>query len=140
MTLAQRTRNPWPYLVLIALFFAFSSSAPAAVLRVNLDAPGPARDGLSWPTAFLHPKDALGAAQPGDVIWVAEGVYLVPNGALMKPGVSLYGGFAGSETSRDPRDPRARETVLDGRGTALAILLAKEGVERDAVRGLPLAM
>jgi len=30
--------------------------------------------------------------------------------------VGMYGGFAGDETVRDQRDPRSRESILDGRG------------------------
>jgi len=75
-------------------------------------------DGSSWAQAFADIQQALAAAQEGDEIWVAAGCY-VP-GALrtstfqLKPGVALYGGFAGAETGRDQRDWSANGSVLCG--------------------------
>ena len=57
-------------------------------------------------------------------IWIAEGTYLPtaelePGGARSASfslinGVSLYGGFAGTETTLDQRDPLAHATILSG--------------------------
>lgn len=89
-----------------------------SVWRVDADAAG-ANDGTSWADAFTDLQDALAAAEAGDEIWVAEGVYTPSDSDatasyVMKSGVGLYGGFGGSEDSRDQRDWAAHETVLSG--------------------------
>ena len=52
---------------------------------------------------------ALTAAAAGDEIWVAGGEFQVAATILLKDGVSLYGGFAGTESNIDER-----ERVADG--------------------------
>ena len=91
--------------------------AAQQVLYVDADAAG-ANDGSAWADAFIDLQAALAAAVQGQEIWVAEGLYKpgtvadsanvtdVERGQVfqLKNGVSLYGGFAGTETSRDQRD------------------------------------
>lgn len=100
------------------------SGAARAVIYVDISASG-AGDGTSWVDAFVALQDALSAAAPGSEIWVAEGVYGPDRGAgqtqgardstfRLRPGVALYGGFGGTETSRDERDPALHPTVLSG--------------------------
>jgi subtilisin family serine protease len=96
---------------------ATGDSAPFAVLpgviRVST-AGDDARPGDTWATAMRSVQAAVNAAPPGDEVWVAAGAYI---GALtLKPGVSLYGGFAGTETLRAGRAPWMNATVLDGGG------------------------
>jgi hypothetical protein len=64
---------------------------------------------------------ALAGAGPGDEIWVKAGVHRPAPDARypeatfrLKPKVELYGGFAGTETSREQRDWEANLTVLSG--------------------------
>ncbi|MCP4249380.1 MAG: hypothetical protein GY778_20240 [bacterium] len=94
------------------------------VLHVYAGALGPF-DGLSWGTAFADPQDAMAfAAASGGVveeIWLAAGVYTpaAPNGdraiGFAAPdGVTIYGGFAGWESSREQRQPAMHLTVLSG--------------------------
>ena len=82
-------------------------------------------DGTSWSNAFVHLQDALANAAPGDEIWITAGIYRPDLGTGITPGdreasfrievpVSLYGGFAGGETSRDDRDWVRNETILSG--------------------------
>jgi predicted outer membrane repeat protein len=85
---------------------------------VDRDAPGPSHDGLSWTTAYTGVQDALEAAQCGHEIWVAEGVYYpgvdVTSTFMLTNGVTLYGGFAATETLRTQRDWTAHVNVLSG--------------------------
>lgn len=81
----------------------------------------PPYDGNSWAAAFNDLQDALSVAQPDTEIWVAAGVYRPDRGTgartasfRLKDGVRLYGGFAGTETSLDQRDPNHHETILSG--------------------------
>ena len=59
--------------------------------------------GTSWETATTL-SDALTKAKARDQIWVQAGTYTAPvEGFSLKSGVSLYGGFAGTESSIDER-------------------------------------
>ncbi|MEZ4987415.1 MAG: T9SS type A sorting domain-containing protein [Saprospiraceae bacterium] len=88
-------------------------------------------DGTSWVGAFTDLQAALNCADAGDAIWVAEGTYYPSqdyrfNYSLnielvdrdhtfyIKPAVSLYGGFAGTETALDQRDLSQYRSVLSG--------------------------
>ena len=83
---------------------------PEGVIYVRLDATG-AGDGSSWEDAFTHPQDALDAAEAGNQVWVARGIYHTREDGdhqviEMKADVALYGCFAGTETSLGQRpDP-----------------------------------
>lgn len=81
--------------------------------------------GLSWADAIPQVQDALALGGEGYEIWVAEGVYLPDLGGghsdndplatfVLSPGVKLYGGFAGNESSRTGRDPAAHRSILSG--------------------------
>jgi hypothetical protein len=107
-----------PALVAGMLFLPLSS-ASAAVLRVMAGATG-SGSGADWTNAVPHLQTALGAAAPGDEIWVAAGTY-VPGAAAdesvtfqLRNGVALYGGFDGHERHRFQRDWTANETILSG--------------------------
>jgi WD40 repeat protein/serine/threonine protein kinase len=89
-------------------------------LYVKADAQPP-YDGNSWGTAFNDLQNALKVAQPNTEIWVAAGIYKPDRGTgareasfRLKNGVRLFGGFTGTETDIDQRDPNRNETVLSG--------------------------
>ncbi|MCE5324052.1 hypothetical protein LLG46_12155 [bacterium] len=70
-------------------------------------------DGLSWDTAKDTLDGALDIAQSGDEVWVAAGTsYSISTS--VPDGVSIYGGFAGTESSRDARDWVTNLTVISG--------------------------
>jgi uncharacterized repeat protein (TIGR01451 family) len=93
------------------------------VLYVDQNATGD-QTGASWDDALLTLQDALQVTEACE-IWVAEGVYYPDEGGSqaeddyratfqLKNGVEIYGGFAGTETSRDQSDWQANPTVLSG--------------------------
>ncbi len=94
----------------------------AAIRYVKANATG-ANDGASWADAYTELQAALTAAVSGDELWVAAGTYKPagPGGPRtatfqLKNGVGVYGGFTGTEATRDARngDPATNETVLSG--------------------------
>jgi len=108
-------------LLLAALLVLTPHSISRAAPRVLYAAPGGVASGNcnSWANACTL-QYALSLAQSGDEIWVKKGVhYPGPAGDrtatfALKSGVALYGGFAGTESSRDERDWQANPTVLSG--------------------------
>lgn len=77
-----------------------------------------ADDGTSWEDAFKDLNLALDAAESGDEIWVAAGLYTPADSGSsfnLASGIALYGGFEGNEDEREARDWIAN---LDGTGSA----------------------
>ena len=110
-------------LMSVFLVGVMSGSAAGAIRYVDGGATG-ANNGSTWADAHIFLSDAIFAAGWSDEIWVAAGTYK-PDQSTAKPGGSgdrtatfqlknLYGGFAGTETSRDQRDWRRNKTILDG--------------------------
>src|SRR5690606_31455982 len=109
----------------LALLLALSAPMASAqgVLYVDADAL-PGGDGASWATAFRDLQDALAVAEAGDAVWVAEGTYRPGDGTAgtggrdasfaLVDGAAVYGGFDGTETSLEERDPEENVTVLSG--------------------------
>ena len=91
---------------------------PVPFLYVDSNASGN-NDGTSWADAFNDLQDALAAATVGTEIWVAAGTYY-PSGDdpsvsfVIPSGVSLYGGFSGTETDLSQRDVVSNITILEG--------------------------
>jgi len=80
-----------------------------SVIYVDTDANG-SDNGTSWTDAYDSLADALDIAWGGDEIWVAEGTYKPDSNDrtdsfVTREGVSLYGGFDGTESSKGGRDP-----------------------------------
>src|SRR5688572_12934918 len=97
------------FLVLLLGLLVFAhGDALGAVRYVNANATG-ANNGTSWTNAYRELVSAFNAAQAGDEIWIARGIYY-PDFVggqhtgdrdarfLLKPDVSVFGGFAGTET------------------------------------------
>ena len=84
------------------------------------------KDGSSWKNAFASLQDALDAAQVGNEIWVAQGVYKPDGGKNVlagdrsatfeiRSGVRVKGGYAGlAQSDPNKRDIAVYETVLSG--------------------------
>jgi hypothetical protein len=106
----------------LVLLLAATPTALAAtgVIYVNVHAPGPAHDGITWTTAYITLQGGLNAAVSGNQVWVAQGVYTPTQGLTrtatfaLKSGVALYGGFAATETLQSQRNWSTHITVLSG--------------------------
>jgi hypothetical protein len=91
----------------------------AVIYRVDVNATG-ADNGSSWADAYTGLQSALSVAAGKDEIWVARGTYKPTTGTdrtisfVMRQGVAIYGGFAGTETSQDQRNWVANPTILSG--------------------------
>lgn len=105
-------------------WLAQESIAHSATLYVDLDNSG-TEDGSSWATAFTDLQDALAVATSGDEIWVAEGTYYPVTSTSptvaqrftafdLVEGVTLYGGFTGTESAVSERDWETHATILSG--------------------------
>lgn len=92
--------------------------ASAATCFVNAGASGE-NNGTSWADAYADLQTALGNSTCTE-IWVVQGTYRPTGGTdrskrfMLKSGVAIYGGFAGTESTRAERDPVANETILSG--------------------------
>ena len=111
----------------LVLTFLFSFSiANAAIRYVKPTATG-SGDGSTWTNASADLQAIINALSSGDEVWVAAGTYLptviVPGNVVtdnrgksfqMKSGVSVYGGFNGSETLLTQRNWTTNPTILSG--------------------------
>lgn len=109
-------------LTLAALLTSALGVSPARAAGVRYVTPGGTGDCSSWTTACSLQTALIGAAS-GDEIWVVAGMYtpglLRTDTFQLVNGVSVYGGFAGTETLRNQRDSATNVTVLSGEiGTA----------------------
>ncbi|MHC1768682.1 MAG: right-handed parallel beta-helix repeat-containing protein [Verrucomicrobiia bacterium] len=98
----------------------------AATIHVSTAGDDSASGG-AWSEAVRGVNRALERAVPGDEVWVAAGAYT--NAVVMKPGVALLGGFRGTESARTERDPLTHQTILDGAGTNIVVLVEAGGPE-----------
>lgn len=107
--------------LILAMALTFTSagrvSAIQSTLFVKWDAGG-SNNGTSWINAYTDLQDAIASANSGDEIWVATGTYKPgmnrSDTFTLKNGVAIYGGFNGTETSRNDRDPAIYITTLCG--------------------------
>ena len=95
-------------------------------IYVNLAARG-AYNGTTWANAYTNLQTAINAAGAGAQIWVKADTYkptsyldpkvtnnLRSRSFVLKGGVSVIGGFAGTETQLGQRDVEANLTILSG--------------------------
>ncbi|MGB9587378.1 MAG: right-handed parallel beta-helix repeat-containing protein, partial [Armatimonadota bacterium] len=85
---------------------------PIRTVYVDADA-NPGGDGTGWETAYQSIQSAVDQAliQGGADIWVAGGTYAET--VRLRPFTYAYGGFAGTETSIDRRQPSVYRTSID---------------------------
>jgi hypothetical protein len=113
--------------LIVVLTASGFDAAAQATYYVKANATG-ANTGSSWANAFTSLQSALTAAVSGDQIWVAAGTYrpeaditgsTSPSDPrtktfLLKNGVKIYGGFAGTESTLTSRSVTANPTILSG--------------------------
>ena len=103
------------YLFLIISFFTALVASGATYYVV----PGGAgnKNGTSWANAYADVQTAIDSASSagGGEVWIAKGTYKHGSAMTMKNNVAIYGGFAGTETSKDQR-VSGNNTILDGEG------------------------
>jgi len=103
------------------LYDTVDMGADEALIRIwYVDDDGDPGNGCtSWADACPDLRGVLIEALNGDEVWVAAGTY-TPGSAPrsltfeLKDGVGVYGGFAGTETDREQRDPAANLSLLSG--------------------------
>lgn len=105
----------------------------ATVIYVKWNSTG-RQNGKTWKTAYHSVITGMAAARVGDEVWVAQGTYAVQPLAL-KQGVGLYGGFNGTETTRDQRDFNQYFSILDGKMQQETVLAANGLTEKTVIDG-----
>lgn len=113
------------------LFLLVCFKTQATVYYVDASKPDNSGNGTSWATAKKDIQNAIDLAVEFDQVWVKAGVYY-PNASpdmtatapvtlssrdyyiKLKTGVSVYGGFNGTETALSEWNPTNNPTYIDG--------------------------
>jgi len=91
-------------------------------ILVDKDATG-SNNGTTWANAFTSLQSALDKATSYNEIWVTDGAYKPSLKSSSEErsktyqlvdGVTIYGGFAGTESSKNQRNWNTNETILSG--------------------------
>ena len=109
---------------LLVLFLLCSQLSIAQTIRYVK--PGATGTGASWANASGDIQNMINTSVAGDQIWIAAGTYkpnrkvhetnlITPyNAFVLKAGVKLYGGFAGTESSLASRNWSSNLSILSG--------------------------
>lgn len=101
----------------------FDIEQAGSILYVNVNTPcttSCTQDGSDWGHAYADLQDALAVACSGNEVWVAAGTYYPTSGSdrtiafEVPSGISIYGGFDGTETANTQADPSSNVTILSG--------------------------
>lgn len=115
-------------LTVFLLVVCINTSFSQTIRYVDAARPDNTGAGTSWATAKKDLQAAIIAAVAGDQIWVKAGTYLPTHDAfggttpannrdkcfMLKDGVKVYGGFAGTETQLNQRNWKLNVTTLSG--------------------------
>lgn len=103
-------------------------SAQPIIIRVKPSG-SDSNDGSSWALAKRTLQAAIDAASAaGGEVWVAAGTY--SGNISLNPYVELYGGFAGTESTRQARNSESNVTIIDARQLSRAALVVGPGLHR----------
>ena len=109
--------STWSLLLCILIMVSLLQPTHAAASIIYV-APGGIGNGTSWTSTTDLTPALINEAPSGSEIWLTSGVYRpgIDRTAsfVLKNGVAIYGGFAGTETMRDQRDWIAHQTILSG--------------------------
>lgn len=108
------------------------SIPPSSIRRVKYHAGG-VHDGLTWATAMNTVQEAINASVSGNEIWVASGTYT--ENIILPSGIALYGGFAGTETTRTERNWTTNASILDGNWAGSVVEVARSAANTTRVDG-----
>lgn len=123
-------------LAVITLLFALPEGFGKVIyVNGNLQT-DPVPTGETWATAFTTVQQGIDAASAGDEVWVVAATY--PENLLLKAGVALYGGFAGTETNRLDRNWTNHVTILDGRQTNSVVIVQEGATNTTRIDGFRL--
>ena len=112
----MKTRFSLTIITMLGLAVFFTSPAYSQIVYVDIDAIQ-TPDGMSWETAYTSIQAAMDATTPPAEIWVASGIYnqLAETAIVEINGeFQIYGGFNGTESVREDRNPSLNTTIIDG--------------------------
>jgi parallel beta-helix repeat protein len=108
-------------------------AGPYVVVRVSPQG-NDANDGSTWAMAKRTVQAGINAAAAqGGEVWVKSGTYL--ERVTLQPYAHLYGGFTGTETSREQRDWAVNLTILDGQQGGSVVSARGIGLSSATVDG-----
>ena len=109
----------------IIISVLFITAGIAGQVYVDQSAPGTG-DGSSWENAFTDLGYAVSDSTTAAEIWIAAGIY--NENLVLKTEQKLYGGFSGSEESKEERDFENNITVIDGGGQGRVITAGRGNI------------
>lgn len=111
-------------------------SGPANIVHVNIGATNAFyNDGSSWPFACLTVQVGLDKLNNAtNELWIVKGGYTYGSAMfLLASNTMIYGGFTGSETSRDQRNVTNNIVIIDGNSTYRCLNVKANDVLIDGV-------
>ena len=110
------------YLLLLGVIILAEQFALAVspTVYVKASASG-GNNGTNWTNAYTDLQSALTALSGGGTIWIAAGTYKPGSGSPTRSstfslpnGITIYGGFAGTESNISERNIASNATILSG--------------------------
>lgn len=117
-----------PAILLFFFFLSMAATTNADTWYVDSLSACSGSCGHSWQDPFGEIQDAIDAATAGDEIWVKGGTYLLTLTIDVNKSVDLYGGFAGTESSRGQRDWETNITTIDGFDSIRCVLVTEDSI------------